>query len=135
MLGSSHRWRLHSLRLPQARQPGLRRTILRLKNSAMYPRLTAICCLLANDRAYVALLDLLPFPGNEKGRVTGRFVMAVHTNRKLHLEDDLGVVSGGLPDIDFAHIRPHGQPASRADGFEELASILIEQGAVEWPAG
>jgi hypothetical protein len=40
----------------------------------------------------------------------------------------------GLPDIDFARIRPYGQPASRANAFEELASILIEQGAVEWPA-
>jgi hypothetical protein len=46
-----------------------------------------------------------------------------------------GVVSGGLPDIDFARIHPYGQPASRAGGFEELASILIEHGAVEWPAG
>jgi hypothetical protein len=40
-----------------------------------------------------------------------------------------------LPDIDFARIRPYGQPASRANAFEELASILIEQGAVDWPAG
>lgn len=40
-----------------------------------------------------------------------------------------------LPDIDFHQIRPYGQPPSRAIGFEELASILIEQGAVEWPAG
>ena len=39
------------------------------------------------------------------------------------------------PDIDFARIRPYGQPASRAGGFEELASILIEQGVVEWPDG
>ena len=45
------------------------------------------------------------------------------------------MVPGGLPDIDFARIRPYGQPASRAGGFEELASILIEQGAVEWPDG
>jgi hypothetical protein len=45
------------------------------------------------------------------------------------------VLPGGLPDIDFARIRPHGQPASRAGGFEELASILIEQGVVEWPGG
>lgn len=40
-----------------------------------------------------------------------------------------------LPDVDFANIRPYGQPASRADAFEELSSVLIEQGAVEWPAG
>lgn len=39
------------------------------------------------------------------------------------------------PDIDFHQIRPYGQPASRASAFEELASILIEQGAVEWPDG
>lgn len=39
------------------------------------------------------------------------------------------------PDIDFARIRPYGQPASRSGAFEELASILIEQGAVEWPEG
>lgn len=44
------------------------------------------------------------------------------------------VSTGGLPDIDFRRIRPYGQPASRANAFEELASILIEQGAVEWPA-
>ena len=43
--------------------------------------------------------------------------------------------SDDLPDIDFAHIRPYGQPASRSSAFEELASILIEQGAVEWPQG
>ena len=40
-----------------------------------------------------------------------------------------------LPDIDFHQIRPYGQPPSRPSGFEELASILIEQGAIEWPAG
>jgi hypothetical protein len=45
------------------------------------------------------------------------------------------VLPGGLPDIDFARIRPYGQPASRAGGFEELASILIEQGVAEWPDG
>lgn len=39
------------------------------------------------------------------------------------------------PDIDFARIRPYGQPASRANAFEELASTLIEQGAVSWPEG
>lgn len=49
--------------------------------------------------------------------------------------DDVSVVPDGLPDIDFARIRPYGQPASRAGGFEELASILIEQGAAEWPGG
>lgn len=32
-----------------------------------------------------------------------------------------------LPDIDFHHIRPYGQPATRPNAFEELASILIEQ--------
>jgi hypothetical protein len=46
-----------------------------------------------------------------------------------------GVVPGVLPDIDFARIRPYGQPASRAGGFEELASILIEQGVAQWPDG
>lgn len=45
------------------------------------------------------------------------------------------MVPAGLPDIDFARIRPYGQPASRAGGFEELASILIEQGVAEWPDG
>ena len=39
------------------------------------------------------------------------------------------------PDIDFARIRPYGQPASRPSAFEELASILIRDGVVEWPAG
>ena len=39
------------------------------------------------------------------------------------------------PDIDFHQIRPYGQPASRSSAFEELASILIEQGAVQWPDG
>jgi hypothetical protein len=39
------------------------------------------------------------------------------------------------PDIDFARIRPHGRPASRDAGFEELASILISHGVVEWPEG
>ena len=38
-------------------------------------------------------------------------------------------------DIDFARIRPYGQPASRSSAFEELASILIRDGVVEWPAG
>jgi len=45
------------------------------------------------------------------------------------------VSSHPSPDIDFARIRPYGQPASRASAFEELASILIEHGAVEWPDG
>lgn len=40
-----------------------------------------------------------------------------------------------LPDLDFHEIRPYGRPSSRAGGFEELASILIEKGAIEWPAG
>ncbi|HEV2377003.1 MAG TPA: hypothetical protein VGS19_33175 [Streptosporangiaceae bacterium] len=40
-----------------------------------------------------------------------------------------------MPDIDFARIRPHGRPASRSGGFEELSSILIEQGVVAWPDG
>ncbi len=40
-----------------------------------------------------------------------------------------------LPDIDLARIRPYGQPASRSSAFEELASILIEHGVVEWPDG
>jgi len=39
------------------------------------------------------------------------------------------------PDIDFARIRPYGRPASRSSAFEELSSILIEQGAIEWPDG
>src|SRR5664280_2187470 len=41
--------------------------------------------------------------------------------------------SPALPDVDFRRIRPYGSPASRADGFEELASILIRDGLVEWP--
>src|SRR5256885_523617 len=44
-------------------------------------------------------------------------------------------MSRALPDIDFQRIRPHGRPASRSSAFEELASILIEQGAVDWPPG
>ena len=43
--------------------------------------------------------------------------------------------SDGLPDFDFARIRPYGHPASRSGAFEELASLLIEQGVVEWPDG
>lgn len=41
-----------------------------------------------------------------------------------------------LPDVDFHLIRPYGSPASRADAFEELSSILIREGIaglVEWP--
>lgn len=38
------------------------------------------------------------------------------------------------PEIDFGRIRPYGEPASRPNAFEELASILIEQSA-EWPSG
>ena len=45
------------------------------------------------------------------------------------------MLSARIPDIDFARIRPYGQPASRSIAFEELASILVEQGAVEWPDG
>jgi hypothetical protein len=44
-------------------------------------------------------------------------------------------MSATLPDIDFHLVRPYGQPASRANGFEEVASILIEQGIADWPAG
>lgn len=40
-----------------------------------------------------------------------------------------------LPDIDFAHIRPHGQPATRANAFEELASLLIRDDILHWPNG
>ena len=39
-----------------------------------------------------------------------------------------------LPDIDFRRIRPFGPSASRADGFEELACILLERSR-EWPDG
>lgn len=39
------------------------------------------------------------------------------------------------PDIDFERIRPYGRPSSRASGFEELASILIKNTIVDWPAG
>ena len=40
-----------------------------------------------------------------------------------------------LPDVDFRRIRPYGSPATRADAFEELASILIRDGLVDWPDG
>ena len=40
-----------------------------------------------------------------------------------------------IPDTDFHGIRPCGQPAFRSNAFEELASILIEQGIAEWPPG
>ena len=39
-----------------------------------------------------------------------------------------------LPDIDFRNIRPFGQSASRAAGFEGLACILLERFR-EWPDG
>jgi len=45
------------------------------------------------------------------------------------------VSASGLPDIDFYQIRPYGSPASRANAFEELASILVRTGLVEWPEG
>ncbi|MBD8660750.1 ATP-binding protein [Frigoribacterium sp. CFBP 8754] len=44
-------------------------------------------------------------------------------------------MSLSLPDVDFARIRPYGQPAARSNAFEELASILIQQGVAHWPAG
>lgn len=40
-----------------------------------------------------------------------------------------------LPDINFRQIRPYGSPASRADAFEEMTSILLRDGLVEWPDG
>lgn len=43
--------------------------------------------------------------------------------------------SAEVPDIDFTKIRAYGQPASRSNGFEELASILICKGVIEWPEG
>lgn len=39
-----------------------------------------------------------------------------------------------LPDVDFRRIRPFGPSASRSDGFEELASILLKRSR-KWPAG
>lgn len=44
-------------------------------------------------------------------------------------------MNSSLPDIDFRGIRPHGSPASRAGGFEELACTLIEEAVCEWPDG
>jgi hypothetical protein len=44
-------------------------------------------------------------------------------------------MTSAVPDIDFHQIRPYGQPASRASGFEELASVLIEEGVAGWPSG
>src|SRR4051812_44909883 len=41
--------------------------------------------------------------------------------------------TSALPDVDFRQIRPYGAPASRADAFEELASILVRGGLVDWP--
>jgi hypothetical protein len=40
-----------------------------------------------------------------------------------------------LPAINFREIRGHGPLGSRASGFEELSSILVEEALVEWPAG
>jgi hypothetical protein len=40
-----------------------------------------------------------------------------------------------LPDVDFHGLRPYGSPASRANAFEELVSILLRVSLVEWPAG
>src|SRR6266511_6392353 len=40
-----------------------------------------------------------------------------------------------LPAIDFHHIRGHGPLGSKADGFEELATELLEETIVEWPPG
>lgn len=42
--------------------------------------------------------------------------------------------SNTVPDVDFRQIRPYGSPATRADAFEELTSILIREGLVAWPA-
>ena len=42
-------------------------------------------------------------------------------------------VTAMLPDLDFRQIRPYGSPASRADAFEELASIVMRGGLVTWP--
>ncbi|MGI5133160.1 NACHT domain-containing protein [Pseudonocardia sp. CA-107938] len=39
------------------------------------------------------------------------------------------------PDIDFERIRPYGRPASRPNAFEELSSILLRHGVIEWPTG
>ncbi|MCY3963117.1 MAG: hypothetical protein OXG34_15865 [bacterium] len=44
-------------------------------------------------------------------------------------------MNSSLPDIDFQGIHPHGSPASRATGFEELACTLIEEAVCEWPDG
>lgn len=40
-----------------------------------------------------------------------------------------------LPDADFHRIRPYGSPASRANGFEELASLLVRGPLFDWPEG
>src|SRR5919109_2822212 len=40
-----------------------------------------------------------------------------------------------LPALDFRHIRGHGPLGSKADGFEELATELLEETIVEWPPG
>lgn len=39
------------------------------------------------------------------------------------------------PEIDFRKIRAHGSPGSRADAFEELASLLLRDSIIEWPEG
>src|SRR5437867_3010300 len=44
-------------------------------------------------------------------------------------------MTSGLREIDLSRIRPYGRPASRSSAFEELASILIEHGVVQWPDG
>lgn len=38
-----------------------------------------------------------------------------------------------LPTIDLRRVRPHGNPPSRAGGFEELASIVLVSDIVDWP--
>lgn len=43
--------------------------------------------------------------------------------------------SADAPDVDFRSIRAYGSPASRSDAFEELTSLLIKDGLVEWPDG
>lgn len=53
--------------------------------------------------------------------------------RGVRLYEISAPVTTALPDIDFQRIRPYGHPASRSSAFEELASILIEQGVVDWP--
>ncbi|GAA1190181.1 hypothetical protein [Prauserella alba] len=43
-----------------------------------------------------------------------------------------------VPDIDFRQVRPHGSPAARSGGFEEVASLVIKDGIpglIDWPEG